>query len=274
MTLFVVATPIGNLGDVTRRAVEVLEGVDEVLAEDTRTTRRLLQALGVEARVSAYHDYTSVEQRARVVERLVEGAELALVSDAGTPCVSDPGFALVRDARQAGVSVVPIPGVSALTTFVSACGLPSDRFQFVGFAPRKPGARAAAVTDWLGYPGTTVAYESPQRVLGLLEAITTQAPERRVCVGRELTKMYEEFVAGSAAEVHDALSSRERLRGEFVVGLQGATGSAVPEDADAWVEAVAATSLRTKEAAALLSKRLGLAQRDLYARLLELRGDA
>ena len=275
MTLYVVATPIGNLGDITQRAVEVLTSVEQVLAEDTRHSKRLFDALGVRVALQAYHDHTSDAARANIVQRLVDGASLALISDAGTPCISDPGYALVRDARAAGVAVVPIPGASAVLAFLAAAGLPTDRFQFVGFAPRKAGERADAVAAWCGYVGTTVAYESPQRVRALVDAIAAHDPERALVVGRELTKRHEEFIAGAAREVAAQLATHTQLKGEVVVGVRGAARQVQASDAavEGWVTALAATSLRTKEAAALLARQLGVRQQDAYAQLLAARSE-
>lgn len=272
MTLFVVATPIGHRGDISRRAVEVLAGCDAVLAEDTRHTRPLLAGLGVETPLVAFHDHTSEGLRARLVERLVSGETLALVSDAGTPCVSDPGYKLVRDARAAGVDVRAVPGACAVTAFISVAGLPSDRFQFVGFAPRKTGEKESAVDAWLRYGGTTVCYESPQRLVALLTKLVERGPGREVAVGRELTKQYEELVTGTATEVHQVFATRERIRGEIVVGVRG--GAEVHADAattDAWLRELASSSLRTKEAAAMAQRRLGLPKSEAYARVLALR---
>jgi 16S rRNA (cytidine1402-2'-O)-methyltransferase len=275
VTLYVVSTPIGNLGDITQRAVEVLASVEQVLAEDTRHSKRLFDALGLRVSLQAYHDHSSDAARLRIVERLVAGADLALISDAGTPCVSDPGYALVRDARAAGVTIVAVPGASALLAFLAAAGLPTDRFQFVGFAPRKAGERADAVAEWCAYPGTTVVYESPQRVSALVAAIAAYDPGRPLVIGRELTKRHEEFIEGSAADVVTALAAHSHLKGEVVVGIRGAERRvAVDESTVAdWVAALASTSLRTKEAAALLARQLGVRQQDAYAQLLAARGD-
>lgn len=272
MTLYVVATPIGHRGDLSPRAIEVLGACDAVLAEDTRRTRPLLAGFGLSTPMVAFHDHTSEGARARVVQRLLDGESLALVSDAGTPCVSDPGYALVRDARAAGVDVRTVPGPSALTAFISISGLPSDRFQFVGFAPRKPGERDARVEEWLAYRGTTVFYESPQRLVAMLDVIVAHDELRPVAVGRELTKQFEEVVAGTAREVRDEWSSRERIRGEVVLGVGGKSDVQVePAVVSAWLEELAASALRTKEAAAMAQRQLGLARADAYARILALR---
>ncbi len=273
MTLYVAATPIGNLDDVTRRLRDTLEGVDLVYCEDTRHSRKLLAALDVHAELRAYHDHSSDEARAAIVRELTAGRRLALISDAGTPCISDPGYRLVRDARAAGVTVVPIPGPSALVTFLSVSGLPTDRFQFVGFAPRKANARRQAVSAWLSWPGTTVAYESPHRLVELLQDLAAAAPERELCVGRELTKRYETLVFGTAAEVLAQMSS-EPVRGEVVVGVTGASAEPASTDdreVDAWVAALAPTSIGTKDAARVLADRLGIARDDAYQRILEAR---
>jgi len=271
--LYIVSTPIGNLGDLTRRAVEVLRDVEIVLAEDTRHTRKLLDAAGVSATLRCYHDHSSEGVRSELVAALTEGVPMALVSDAGTPCLSDPGFALVRDALMAGVDVTPVPGASALLAFLVAAGLEPDRFQFVGFPPRAQAARESAVTSWLAYEGTTLAYESPRRVAALVGSIAAQAPLRRVVVGRELTKLHEEFVRGSASEVADVLCGRERQRGEFVVGI--ARGPRVdPEmiEADPWIDALLEAGMKTRGIAKLVGGQLGLPVAAIYARVLERKG--
>lgn len=273
MPLYVVATPVGNLEDVSRRAIRVLGEVDCVLAEDTRHTRVLLDAIGVRTPMRAFHDHTDAERRARIVEELAGGVTMALVSDAGTPCVSDPGFALVRDAAAAGVDVVPVPGPSSILAFVSAAGLPTDRFQFVGFPPRKDGARREACAEWLAYEGTTIALESPNRVLGFLEVLVELAPDREIAVGRELTKRFEEFVRGTAAAVLHELRSRERIRGEFVIGVAPCSGPGAPATGElaAWATELHELGVRSKDAARVLSRRLGVPVDEAYACMVSLR---
>lgn len=273
MTLYVVATPVGNLEDVSRRAVRVLGEVDVVLAEDTRTSRVLMDALGLAARLRAYHDHSDDAVRAGIVAELAEGGSAALITDAGTPCVSDPGYALVRDCAAAGVDVVPVPGASSVTIFLSAAGLPTDRFQFVGFAPRKPQARADACADWLAYGGTTVVLESPKRVIALLDALREHDAGRQVVVGRELTKMHEEFVRGTVTSVRDDLAGRDRVRGEIVLGIAPASSAPTADEAevDAWAVDLLGEGLRTKSIARVLSRHLGVSAEDAYRRVLAIK---
>lgn len=272
MPLFVVATPVGNLEDITRRAVRVLGEVELVLAEDTRATRVLLDAIGVSTPMRSYHDHSDARVVSAIVERLKAGAHIGLVSDAGTPCVSDPGYALVRAAIDAGVLVIPIPGASSVLAFVSVAGLPTDRFQFVGFAPRKDGARTDACADWAGYPGTTVVLESPNRIVDLLTRLAEVAPERAVVVGRELTKLHEEFVRGSAVAVLAELGSRDRVRGEVVLGIGPAPAVAAADaEVDAWTAELVGLGLRTKDVARVVARRLGRSVDEVYRRALELR---
>lgn len=275
MTLYVVATPVGNLEDVSRRALRVLGEVDTVLAEDTRVTGKLLSLLGVSASMRPYHDHTDATARRRIVDALCEGASYALVSDAGTPCVSDPGYALVRDAAAAGVSVVPVPGASSVMAFLAASGLPSDRFQFVGFAPRKAVALSDAVREWTAYAGTTVLLESPKRLVKTVQALADAVPDRELVVGRELTKMHEEFIRGPAADVARDLGARDSIRGECVLGFSGAPAPAQVDDAevDAWIRGLLAAGVRTKPLAALLAERLGLRTADVYQRALSLKDE-
>ena len=269
MPLYVVSTPVGNVEDVSQRALRVLAEVDVVLAEDTRETGKLMARLGIAARFRAYHDHTSESVRQGVVRELSEGASMALVSDAGTPCLSDPGYALVRDARAVGIPVIPIPGASALLAFIAAAGLPTDRFQFVGFAPRKAAARATALDDWCSYPGTTVCYESPKRLVGFLEALASLSPGTSIAVGRELTKRFEEFVVGTASEVLAVFSGRESVKGEVVVGIVGEAAETSSEELDAWVDALVGAGVRTKEVAKILSERLKIPRSRAYELALQ-----
>jgi 16S rRNA (cytidine1402-2'-O)-methyltransferase len=264
MPLYVVSTPVGNVEDVSLRALRVLQEVDLVLAEDTRETGKLLARVGVKARFRAYHDHTSDSARVALVQELVGGMSMALVSDAGTPCLSDPGYALVRDARDAGVTVVPVPGASALLAFIAAAGLPTDRFQFVGFAPRKEAARASHVAEWLAYAGTTVCYESPKRLVSFLESLAARDPGVQVAVGRELTKRFEEFVTGTSSEVLSEFASRESVKGEVVVGIVGSAPVVSDEELEVWVDALVGAGVRTKDVAQILSQRLGAQRSQVY----------
>jgi 16S rRNA (cytidine1402-2'-O)-methyltransferase len=215
-TLFVVATPIGNLEDITLRAIRVLRGVDLVAAEDTRRTRTLLQAYGVRAPLVSYFEHNQARRGPELLRRLQGGARMALVTDAGTPGVSDPGFRLVRLCRDAGVPVVPVPGASALVAALSAAGVPADRFVFEGFLPVKPGRRLARLRELQALGRPVVLYESPHRLLATLEAIRAVFGEAEVVLAREVTKRFEEFRRGTAGALRAALAAGG-VRGEVTL---------------------------------------------------------
>jgi 16S rRNA (cytidine1402-2'-O)-methyltransferase len=228
-TLFVVATPIGNLEDITLRALRVLRAADLVAAEDTRRTRSLLQAYGVRAPVVSYYEHNQARRGPELLRRLQAGARVALVTDAGTPGVSDPGFRLVRLCREADVPVVPIPGASALVAALSAAGVPADRFAFEGFLPPKAGRRLTRLRALHALDRPVVLYESPHRLLATLEAIEAVYGEAEVVLARELTKRFEEFRRGTAGALRAALA-RTGVRGEvtLIVNPRGAAAAAPP----------------------------------------------
>ena len=225
-TLYVVATPIGNLEDITLRAARLLGQVDRVLAEDTRRTRRLLTHLGHAPPVTSLHEHNERGRIAQVLGWLEEGDSLALVSDAGTPTLSDPGFPLVRAVVEAGHPVVPVPGASALLAAVVAAGLPTDRLYFLGFLPGRPGRRKRAIAEAVQLPATTALYVSPHK-LGKVLAMAAEVAgdDRPACLCRELTKVHEEFDRGSLGELRDRWTGR-KVRGELtlLIGPQGKGG--------------------------------------------------
>lgn len=265
--LHVVATPIGNLGDLSPRAQEVLRGVDAICAEDTRHTRQLLGHFGIERPLVALHEHNEDGLAARLVERLRGGDSLALVSDAGTPLVSDPGFRLVRAARAAGLRVSPVPGPSALIAGLSVAGLPSDRFVFEGFLPVKAGARRERLQALAAEPRTLLFYESSHRIEEMLaDAVLAFGGARRAVVARELTKLFETVLDGPL----EALAARvaadaDQRRGEFVVLVEGAG-----DDADARlaegrrVYALLAREMKPSLAAKLASDITGAPRKSLY----------
>jgi 16S rRNA (cytidine1402-2'-O)-methyltransferase len=215
-TLYVVATPIGNLEDTSARALRVLREVDVIACEDTRRTRALLAHFGIHTPTVSYFEHNKLTRGPQLLRQLADGRSIALVTDAGTPGISDPGFLLVRDARAAGVPVVPIPGPSAVTTALSAAGVPADRFVFDGFPPIKPGRRVNRLTALRDLETTVVLYESPHRILATLEAIGTVFGEREIVVARELTKQFEEIVRATPAAHRDRLTAAG-VRGEFTI---------------------------------------------------------
>lgn len=229
-TLHVVATPIGNLGDLSPRALETLKSVAAICAEDTRHTRQLLSHYGIERSLVALHEHNEAELAARIVARLQAGESLALVSDAGTPLVSDPGFRLVRAAREAGIRVSPVPGPCAFVAALSVAGLPSDRFVFEGFLPAKPAARRERLQALAGEPRTLVFYESSHRIEeSLADLVQVFGAERRAVLARELTKRFETVLDGPLAALAQRVADdADQRRGEFVLVVEGAG-----EDADA-----------------------------------------
>ena len=227
-TLHVVATPIGNLGDLSPRAQQVLGEVAAVCAEDTRHTRRLLAHFGIEADLVALHEHNEQQQAARLVQRLQAGESLALVSDAGTPLVSDPGFRLVRAAREAGVRVSPVPGPSALVAALSVAGVPSDRFAFEGFLPAKGGARRERLQRLAGEPRTLIFYEASHRIAETLDDMAEAfGPDRHAVMARELTKLFETGLDGRLADLRDRVrEDADQRKGEFVLVVEGAAEDA------------------------------------------------
>ncbi|MGO2110355.1 MAG: 16S rRNA (cytidine(1402)-2'-O)-methyltransferase [Pseudoclavibacter sp.] len=263
--IILAGTPIGNLGDASTRLVETLRGADVVACEDTRTTGRLLKLLGVDERprLVAMHEHNEVELAAELVERARE-ADVVVVSDAGMPGISDPGYPIVARAAEVGVTVTSVPGPTAVTTALAISGLPTDRFCFDGFVPRKAGERDRYLAGLAAEPRTTVLYESPHRLADTLRAMAAAWPAgRRVAVCRELTKLHEEVRRGSAAELADWADAG--VRGEIVVVVEGATP--VPADPDAAVARVrelVSGGERRKDAAAQVAAETGLGRRELY----------
>ena len=268
-TLFVVATPIGNLGDLSPRAQETLREVAAVCAEDTRHTRRLLAHFGIEAGLVALHEHNEQVQAARLVERLQAGESLALVSDAGTPLVSDPGFRLVRAAREAGLRVSPVPGPSALIAALSVAGLPSDRFTFEGFLPAKPAARRDRLQRLAGEARTLLFYESSHRIADTLgDMVTVFGEARRAVLARELTKLFETVLDGSLAELHARVQAdADQRKGEFVLVVEGAgddAGAALAEGRR--VYSLLNAHLPPSAAAKLAAEITGAPRKALYGR--------
>lgn len=266
-TLFIVATPIGNLTDITLRALDVLQRCDVIMAEDTRHSRVLLEHHGITTKVSALHEHNERARADGLVAQLQQGAKIALISDAGTPLISDPGYPLVRACRQAGVQVVPIPGASAVITALSAAGLPTDRFLFVGFLAAKAGTRATQLQALADETATMVMYESPRRLLDTLQAMTEIfGQQREVVIARELTKQFETYLSADLATlIEEVANDPNQQRGEIVIMVHGAR-----RDADA-VSAPAEQLLRQlsehlplKKAAAIVAEHYGLRKNQLY----------
>ena len=267
--LYIVATPIGNLGDITLRACDVLRRVAAVACEDTRVTGRLLNHLGIKARMIRYDDHASEADRGRLLA-LMADQPVALVSDAGTPLISDPGYRLVRDARSAGIAVTSLPGASAVTVALTLSGLPSARFLFAGFLPSKAKARADVLQGLSAIPATLVFYETSPRLGASLAAIGDMLPGREVAVARELTKKFEECRSGTPGELAEHYASHPP-RGEIVL-LIAPPVEAAPEqfDSDALLRAELATA-KASQAAGRVAKLTGLDRKLLYARALELK---
>ena len=266
-TLYVVATPLGNLGDMVPRAVEVLQTVDVIAAEDTRRSRPLLQHFGIDTSLVAYHDHSDARTVERLMGTLRGGGALALISDAGTPLISDPGYRLVDAAIAEGIRVVPIPGASAVIAALSVAGLPSDRFIFEGFLPAKTHGRRAVFDALKREPRTLIFYEAPHRLLDCIEDVVAVLGESRtVVLARELTKMHETVLRMPAAELRDRVAAdRNQQRGECVLLVAGYQGddSGLRDDVIAALDVLRA-ELPLKQAAALCARITGAKKNQLY----------
>ncbi|MCL5425023.1 MAG: 16S rRNA (cytidine(1402)-2'-O)-methyltransferase [Gammaproteobacteria bacterium] len=277
-TLYVVATPIGNLDDLSSRAARVLGQVTRIAAEDTRHSGRLLAHLGLNKPMISLHDHNEARRVDTLDGYLAAGEDIALISDAGTPLISDPGFVLVRELRARNRNIIPIPGPCALIAALSGAGLPTDRFVFCGFLPAKPGARRQALDAWKTREETLVFYESPHRILHTLEALQEQMLGRDVVLARELTKTFETFLHGTPASLLEQLAADpNQARGEFVVIVAGAAPVAQSEhqdiSAEALLEALLAEGVGVKQGAAIASRMLGGRKQAWYARLQAMKGD-
>ncbi|HUA85120.1 MAG TPA: 16S rRNA (cytidine(1402)-2'-O)-methyltransferase [Bryobacteraceae bacterium] len=267
--LYLVATPIGNLEDMTLRAARVLREVDAIACEDTRETRKLLEHFGIATRMVSYHEHNEVARAAELLERMRGGETIALVSDAGTPLVSDPGYRVVRAAIEAGITVVPIPGASAAMTALAGSGLATDAFRFGGFLPAKKMARRRALENLRAEDSTLIFYEAPHRILETLEDIGEVMGDRPVVVARELTKIHEEFLRGTAEEIRGELAARAAIRGEMTVLIGKGGGVADDRPVEEAVAELERAGVSRMEAIKRVAKDRGVGKRHLYKELLK-----
>jgi 16S rRNA (cytidine1402-2'-O)-methyltransferase len=271
--LHVVATPIGNLGDITIRALSTLAAAETVLCEDTRTSGKLMERFAIRTKLSPYHEHNAQRVRPEIIERLKQGAAIALISDAGMPLVSDPGYRLVKEAVEQGIPVTACPGPSAVLTGLALSGLPTDRFLFAGFVPQKQGERKRLFAEFARLKATLIFFESPHRIIETLQDLESALPGRSIAVTRELTKLHEEVLRGQAVEIAGQLAARASVKGEItlLVGPPMEEEAVSEADLDAAISDALATMPASK-AAAEVAKRFGLTKADVYQRILAAKG--
>jgi 16S rRNA (cytidine1402-2'-O)-methyltransferase len=282
-TLFIVATPIGNLEDLTPRALRVLGEVDLIACEDTRHTRGLLNRFGIKAKTISYHEHNERERAAELCKLLEAGSNIAIVSDAGTPLISDPGFRIVRAAIELGIQVIPIPGAAAFVAALIASGLPTDRFFFAGFLPARATARRAMLEELRAIPATLIFYEAPHRIVATLKDALNILGNRTAAVARELTKLHEEIARGTLSELAQRFSTGAPARGEMVLLISGASETdsrvgAKSEDAPARLAArvteLEREGLDSKVALKKAARELGLKRAEAYRLMVAQKGRA
>lgn len=271
--LYVVATAIGNLGDMTIRALATLAAAETVLCEDTRTSGKLMERFAIKTRLAPYHEHNAQKLRPEILERLQQGATIALISDAGMPLVSDPGYRLVKEAVERGIPVTACPGPSAVLTGLALSGLPTDRFLFAGFVPHKPGERKRLFAEFAELKATLIFFESPHRIVETLHDLATALPGRRLAVARELTKLYEEVLRGTAAEIAAQLNARTSVKGEITLlaGPPMAEDAVSETDLDAAI-AEALAAMPASKAASEVAKRFNVSRSGIYQRILAAKG--
>jgi 16S rRNA (cytidine1402-2'-O)-methyltransferase len=267
--LYVVATPIGNLGDMTIRALATLAAAEIVLCEDTRTSGKLMERFDIKTRLWSYHEHNAQKVRPEILERLKQGGTIALISDAGMPLVSDPGYRLVKEAAELGIPVTACPGASAVLTGLALSGLPTDRFLFAGFVPQKQGERKKLFTEFAKLKATLIFFESPHRIVETLHDLATTLPGRHVAVTRELTKLHEEVLRGRAEEIAAQLEERAAVKGEITLLVGPPEGE--EEVSETELETAITQTLAempASKAASEVAKRFNLNRSDIYQRIL------
>ncbi len=270
--LYVVATPIGNLGDMTIRALATLAAAETVLCEDTRTSAKLMERFAIKAKLWSYHEHNAQKVRPEILARLQQGATIALISDAGMPLISDPGYRLVKESVELGVPVTACPGPSAVLTGLALSGLPTDRFLFAGFVPQKQGERRKLFAEFAKLKATLIFFESPHRIIETLHDLATALPGRHVAVTRELTKLHEEVLRGAAAEIATQLEARPSVKGEITLLVGPPAGEEEVSETElenAITHALA--EMPASKAASELAKRFNLNRSDIYQRILSRR---
>jgi 16S rRNA (cytidine1402-2'-O)-methyltransferase len=275
-TLYLVATPIGNLADITQRALQILNDVDLIACEDTRHTHKLLNHYGLSTNTISYHEHNEQKRATELIDRLKQGTNIAVVSDAGTPSISDPGFRLVRAAIENDITIVPIPGPSALITALIAAGLPTDEFFFAGFLPARANARRARLSELQSVPGTLIFYEAPHRLAQTLKDAYEILGEREAVVARELTKLHEEIRRGRLSELTTDYTEKTDARGEIVVLIdRNVIGAAATETVSVatLVNQYEQDGLDHRAALKKAARELGLSRAEAYRKLLSERSD-
>ena len=273
-TLYLVATPVGNLEDITLRALRILKEAHLIACEDTRHTARLLTRYGIDTPRESYHKFNERSRTLQLIQMLRDGKNIALVSDSGTPLVSDPGYDLVRSCRSAGIPVIPVPGPSAAIAALTGSGLPADNFFFAGFLPARASLRKHRLQELAGIPATLVLFEAPHRLLASLEDMAVVLGARRASIARELTKIHEEFLQGTLPELRDLLRARPKIQGEITVVIE--RGEAAPVSA-AWPasikkhleEEMQKTGLSRNEALKSVAKQRGIPRKQAYNLLID-----
>ena len=272
--LYIVATPIGNLDDISLRAIATLKSVDLIAAEDTRHSRLLLNHLGIDTRMLSCHEHNETSRSVEILQKLVDGSDIALISDAGTPLISDPGYRLVTAARQQGIRVSPIPGANSIIAALSAAGLPTENFHFAGFLSSKAMERARQLAAMVDLPGTLVMFESSHRIDRLLQQIAQIFPRSPCVVAKELTKLHEQFLHGSAAQLLQRFAEDPRLKkGEFVVLIDNAAASAdaALDDDDVRMLEILLDEVSVKMAVKIAMRLTGKKKNEIYQQALKIR---
>lgn len=272
-TLYIVATPIGNLADMTFRAVDTLKSVDLIAAEDTRHSRKLLNHYGIKTRLASCHEHNEMKRTAGFISDLKSGKNIALISDAGTPTISDPGYKLVTAAATNGIDVIPIPGCSAAIAGLSVSGLPTDSFLFIGFPPKKKQKQKQYIATLKSLAPTLIFYESPKRIKTLIHRAFTILGDRKACLTREISKLHEEYLRGTLSQIHETLDKKDMVKGECALFVQGCLEEKTisdPQLETLILERMTISNLGTSGLAKQISTEFNLSKKKIYDLIVDL----